>query len=770
MSSRKQILSLIVFFGLLSGLSGAVLDFANSEIVVLKSRYPELVSEAVQELSWHLQLLSGCTVPVVQKGTAGRFQFVLGAAPQQVPLAKTEARYSIRDDKVYLWGFCKPAQFNGYFNAVDFFLERELGVRWIKPGSDGIQFTPMTECTLPAHKDFTWTLPFEQVAQRAGSGRFNQAASDFLPPELRRSPEVFTALKEENVRWLQRMHHGIRTKIRYGHAFRHWWDTYSEQHPEYFGMNPYGKRTIQAFLRDRIKLCVSNPAVADQVIQEWEAKNKPQYLNICPNDGTPGFCFCPECLKLDTRTENENFYDHLTDRYLFFWNRVAGLARAKWPDVMVTTYIYSYYRHPPRREKVEYPDNLLFGIVPTLGDDNQKLFSAWKEAGVKHIFLRPNDLCYNGGFFRGCERIIFDKFQVAKNFSLFGTDYDGAPGNPVQEFEHFVVARMIAFPELTFEQIEDEYLSYYGQGAAKVREFFAFQRRDAKRRLDDATAALRQEQQDLLDDSLFAARIIREADKYYSPAAMAEGEQLLASALAAESREPYRQRLQRLLLLQQQAALMLDFITQGRKQQEGGPSQLEESAEKLLAFRLAHAGQLQMDWETLYNRTERAFWLLTSRYADQAQAASQGSAGSPQLFRDSFDLPAMDGWSKRERFLAITNKTASFDKYSIQLAAAADEGIGICKPAVPVKPGKYRISFDARMDAGVANVRLRIVGGGKTLVNVTVPPAGDFWKEAEKEFSVPDDLDEITLYIIVGEGKTGLQAYVDNIVLTRLEP
>ena len=274
----------------------------------------------------------------------------------------------------------------------------------------------------------------------------------------------------------------------------------------------------------------------------------------------------------------------------------------------------------------------------------------------------------------------------------------------------------------------------------------------------------------MLDDSLFAARIIREADKYYSPAAMAEGEQLLASALAAESREPYRQRLQRLLLLQQQAALMLDFITQGRKQQEGGPSQLEESAEKLLAFRLAHAGQLQMDWETLYNRTERAFWLLTSRYAEQAQAASQGGAGSPQLFRDSFDLPAMDGWSKRERFLAITNKTASFDKYSIQLAAAADEGIGICKPAVPVKPGKYRISFDARMDAGVANVCLRIVGGDKTLVNVTVPPAGDFWKEAEKEFSVPDDLDEITLYIIVGEGKTGLQAYVDNIVLTRLEP
>lgn len=770
MSSREKILSAVAILGLLSSVSGAVLNFANSEIVVPKSRYPELASEAAQELSWHLQLLSGSAVPVVQSGTAGRFQFVLGAAPQQPPLAKTEARYSIRDDKVYLWGFCKAGQFNGYFNAVDFFLERELGVRWIKPGPDGVNFTPMTECTLPAQQDFTWTLPFEQVSQRSGAGRFNQAASDFLPPELRRSPEVFTALNEENSRWMQRMHHGIRTKIRYGHAFRHWWDTYSEKHPEYFGMNPYGKRTIQAFLKDRIKLCVSNPAVAEQVIQEWEAKNKPQYLNICPNDGTPGFCFCPECLKLDTRTENENFYDHLTDRYLFFWNRVAGLARAKRADVMVTTYVYSYYRHPARREKVEYPDNILFGIVPALSDDNQKLFSAWKALGAKHVFLRPNDLCYYGGFFRGYERIIFEKFQTAKAFDLFGTDYDGGPGNPVQEFEHFVVARMIAFPELSFAQIEDEYLSYYGQGAAKVKEFFAFQQRDAQRRLDEATAALRREQQEMLDDSLLAVRIIQAADKYYSPAAMAEGEKLLASALAAENREPYRQRLQRLLLLQQHAALMLDFITQGRKQQAGGPSHLEESAERLLVFRLAHAGELQMDWETLYNRTERAFWLLTRRYAEKAQTASQASAATPQLFRDSFDLPALDGWSKRERFLAITTKTASFDKYSIQLEAAADEGIGIFKPAVQVKPGKYRISFDARMDAGVTNVRLRVVGGDKTLVNVVIPPAGDFWQEATKEFSVPDDLSEISLYIIIGAGKTGLHAYVDNIVLTRLEP
>ena len=65
---------------------------------------------------------------------------------------------------------------------------------------------------------------------------------------------------------------------------------------------------------------------------------------------------------------------HLTDRYLNFWNRITARARAIRPDVKVVTYIYSYYRHPPRRERIEYPDNMLFGLVPTMLDD----YRAWK--------------------------------------------------------------------------------------------------------------------------------------------------------------------------------------------------------------------------------------------------------------------------------------------------------------------------------------------------------------------------------------------------------
>ena len=101
-----------------------------------------------------------------------------------------------------------------------------------------------------------------------------------------------------------------------------------------------------------------------------------------------------------------------------FWNRIAEKAVKLRPDVQLVTYVYSYYRYPPRREKVEYPDNLLFGMVPQMFEDNRKMFEAWWKAGARQVFLRPNDLCAGMPFTRGLERLIYDKFQASRKSLL----------------------------------------------------------------------------------------------------------------------------------------------------------------------------------------------------------------------------------------------------------------------------------------------------------------------------------------------------------------
>ncbi len=758
----------------LSALAVSAAEYAFSETEIVLARDNEFTAEAAQELAYHLKLIAAVDVPLVKTATAGKKQFVIGApAPDdQAPVQRGEARYAIRAGQVFFWGYSKAGQFHGILNAVDFFLERKLGVTWLRPGEDGIVYQRQTAVYLPEQENFAWTLPFEMVGQRIGYWRFEPLADAFAPAELRPGADDCAVRTRDNDTWMKRLHHGVKTKFRYGHAYTDWWDLYGKDHPEYFGMNPYGKRTIPQAQKKTVKLCVSNPAVADKVVAVWQEKGAGKFLNVCPNDGTPGYCFCPACRQLDVRRDHENFYDHLTDRELYFWNRVAERAVKIRPDVMLVAYIYSYYRQPARREKVEFPDHMLFGIVPNLADDNEKMFAGWKALGAKNVFLRPNDLCYRGMFFRGCDQLIYDKFQTARQFNLWGTDYDCGPGNPVLDFEHFVVGRMIAFPERTFAEIEDEYCAAFGKAAAAVKAFYAFHREDGARRHQAAAAELRQQGQELLDDDQMSARIVANAAKFFSRERMLTATAILESALLQDDSDAVRTRLGRLLLAQQHAVLLYDFMTQGQLSLAGQANTLEEAARKLLDFRTANRSRLVANWPNAFAGSEKKIWLQTARYAEKAAAGQQEAGRSPLLFRNSFDLPDMDGWLARDRFVEISQKTASFDKFSLRLAADVEEGIGIFKPQVELVPGRYSISFDACMDAGVEHVRLRVAAGGAgTLASAVAKPSpdGDFWVEAETGFEIKAGVSAVSLYVVVGPGKAGLFAFVDNIVLRRLE-
>ena len=44
-------------------------------------------------------------------------------------------------------------------------------------------------------------------------------------------------------------------------------------------------------------------------------------------------------MALDTRKAGEDFYAHLTDRYVYFWNRIAEKAVKLRPDVQLVNYV-----------------------------------------------------------------------------------------------------------------------------------------------------------------------------------------------------------------------------------------------------------------------------------------------------------------------------------------------------------------------------------------------------------------------------------------------
>ncbi|MBR7130720.1 MAG: DUF4838 domain-containing protein, partial [Lentisphaeria bacterium] len=339
---------------------------------------------------------------------------------------------------------------------------------------------------------------------------------------------------------------------------------------------------------------------------DWIKAGKPKYLNVCPNDGPENWCFCAKCRALDAHLPGENFNTALADRELYFWNRIAERAVKHRPDVMLVSYIYSMYRIAPRREKVEYPDNIIFGVVPVMADNNEELFRSWYKRGARHFFLRPNDTVDYVPYYRGQDKTIFTKLRQAEKFNLYGFDYDGVLNKRAADFENYMLARATVFPEMTFEEIENEFCSAYGNAAENVKKFLQFQRECEAERRKLATADLQKDPatvKELIANSGYDSRINHNANnisRFFSVKNMIRGEEILKAGLKKELSKDESRRLKELLISQQNCRLTLEF-------NQASLQNLPAAARKLLDFRIANCQQLDMNWEYFMTK-ERFNW------------------------------------------------------------------------------------------------------------------------------------------------------------------
>ena len=445
----------------------AEVDLSSAKIVRAK-RENDQQKIAADELEKHLRLVCGR----VGEGS-GPLTFAFGR-----PEGATNAPYSAFarrvGDTIWFWGDDKGTKRYPYYGsafAVYGFLETVLGVRWVAPGDGGIVYEPKAKVELADGWNYEYHCRAETALMRRAEPEFGR-----------------------------RMRYAERRPFKYGHAFRDWQKRFLKDHPEYLGLSLMGVRGVPEKYLGREKLCLSNPDVVDVIVGEWKAKGAGRYLNICPNDGTPGYCFCKGCRALDADRPGEPFFHHKTDRYLNFWNRVVAKAREVRPDVLAVSYIYSYYRFRPRRERIAFPDNMLFGMVPSMNDDYEGDFAGFKAAGLKHFFFRPNYLSYRGELPRGLERYIYDTFHFYHREGSIGFDYDGAP-SPVKAIEYYVAFRQTAFPELTFDAIIDEYCSQYGEAADVAKAYHARIRERGEAARAKVAARMKAEMSDVLDDS-----------------------------------------------------------------------------------------------------------------------------------------------------------------------------------------------------------------------------------------------------------------------------
>ena len=365
--------------------------------------------DAKDELTRHVERVCGR-----KPDGSGSLTISIGTPPPGHGAATDFMSYGKRvGDTVYLWGDDTVrrdgVQPPGTLFAVYGFLEEVLGIRWVRPGDEGVIAKPLEQVSIPVDWKHEYRPILDMCSIRAygvkldpnGELTFNK----YIPASMRLTKDAATKVVEDYRRWLLRMRLWDRNPPVFGHAFTNWNRRFRLVHPEYLALDENGERGWSGdptAAQDRVmQLCVSNEAVVDQIIADWVQRGKPQFLNICAND-SKRFCRCDRCRSLDCPlSPDEPFTVHKTDRYLNFCNRVAAKAVVLRPDVMVSTYAYSSYKYPPRRERLAYPDNTFIGMVPSVLDDSKVLITGWKKAGMRHFSLRPNYLCYTGVLQRG---------------------------------------------------------------------------------------------------------------------------------------------------------------------------------------------------------------------------------------------------------------------------------------------------------------------------------------------------------------------------------
>ncbi len=479
---------------------------STAPIVIPEAAAPRTL-QAANELADMIQQMSGAR-PEVIEGRPGSmparaiwvgYQPVVGelfsdidftfAYPEEILLAANGrhiviAGRDIWDPENLDLGGVKNFQMEyGTANAVYTFMQDQLGVRWLWPGEWG---TDIIET------DTIKVAPFvhryhPQVVSRGGLF-------------------AYSTLHRREMDWhrFMRLQLDSMGAASGGHGFGGWWERFSEEHPEYFALQPNGTRSYVS-KPGTVKMCMSNMDVAkqwvDDVAAELEVHPYKKVFNASPNDGWfTGHCVCEHCLAWDhPQGEMRRFswagltqeYVALSDRDVKFANRVARMLKERFPDKELYVYMLSYGHSRPAPIGVVPDDNVIIGNVANFllrsdsvdrGSSEGRLhkdnFGDWGKL-VDQQFWRPN-VGSPVGFQMGLPdvpvRRTIDDLKFAADNGMMGIYVDY-----VREFWatqgplYYIMAQLIWDPQADAEALlKDYYKRAFGPAAAEMEAYWDY--------------------------------------------------------------------------------------------------------------------------------------------------------------------------------------------------------------------------------------------------------------------------------------------------------
>ncbi len=365
-----------------------------------------------------------------------------------------------------------PLRRRGTMFGVYAFIEDHLGVRWLWPGDLGEVVPKQRDVTVgqisvvgkPAY-------PIRKVRPSYMVGAFRTASMELgesTASQLQRAVDADV--------WVERQKMGQSLIIDQTHAYGDWfYETYHTDHPEWFALQPDGKRMGKPKVPGRVRLCHSNRQLQEEMARVVEGKiaQNPDAWSIgvgLDDVSAESFCQCDQC---------EAFGPTLPDRVARYDSAIAELVARKHPDKRVSMFAYAQWKKPPTVQKL-HPNVMLIYVgkytqgylyAPDRGA-NHKLWDGWAQMVKGKMVWRPN-MPESLGF-----PIVY-AHQWAEDLHRFtpkawGANVDALRGSwATAGLTQYVMAKLLWDPVRDVDAIIDDYCDRgFGPAAKPMRQYF----------------------------------------------------------------------------------------------------------------------------------------------------------------------------------------------------------------------------------------------------------------------------------------------------------
>ena len=610
----------------------------NSIAIVLPDTANSIVLFAAKELKKHLDLMFEVNIPLTNLSGKNKFRknFFIGIVPDgyQTKLNPEESVYKIEKNSIYFFGDDainvrysseNPGELKdkmlsevlnlsftrtGSLFAVYDFLEKELGIKWIKPGDEGVFYTKPPAVSLP-EKLSSWTPELKQRNIRTLLTSYEQQLlyGQYAPKEFVNTEDESLKKHLNLLTWMRRMRMGRSECYKFGHSYGKYWEKYKDTNPGIFALTSKGERKPMGRI-ERIKMCPSNPDLPKIVVAEWKdnlQKNPLQNsvsISGCENDsdgfGSDDWCHCSKCMSLDSLREGEEMKNYVTDRYVYLWNGILKAAKPYKNDILVTGYAYENMLRPPRKVKLE--DGILIEFIPRMGGDfeiTKKMYEGWENAGMKNMMYRPNDLWWEMGISMGQEERLFGNYKLAIMHKAMGTDFDAIQGywEGISDITYYILARGHINPQASFEELEEEYLSAFGEAKVDISKFYRHWRNIFNNKILKEELRLNNGINTHFLEWGLLHRLTKRIDEFYSLNDFDLTDSYLKNASEKPVSDQAKNYIKRMQVANEHSRLSFICFLAGKS---GDKKLIVEKAKELIDFRMKSINKVDINWNVLF--------------------------------------------------------------------------------------------------------------------------------------------------------------------------